>query len=398
VGFIAKWTMLCHTLLSAVLISAIPTMNSAEDMPGGKIPDPTTYVQVYALPVGQGDCTVIQCPNGNIVVVDCGSSGGTRHTPSSIENYLGNHIDKVVAIIVTHSDKDHYNKIRWNYDSIRDVIIGGYLKDYECKSPHNDFHFWLLQLYFSKNKLRWINDGQPCIKGVKDCVVTTGTDIFDTNFRICNDEEIKFDILAANVQPSEKPKPNEKSIVLKLTDTRENIYGQYWSMLLPGDIEGEAACVIASELKLGGHLQSYVYKMAHHGACSKANRPIWLQPIQPKQAFASSGFYFGNCHHPRCTTINRIKGLHTIKMEQNPHHLYCGTKDQTEYEHTYYHIYETSPAENVECVLKYTSQGHFDQACDHYNLDYKLAQLPYEDDDCNDGCSLEECPVELGRK
>jgi beta-lactamase superfamily II metal-dependent hydrolase len=391
--------MLCYTLLAAVFIGAIPIMNSAEDLQT-KIPGPSHYLQVYALPVGQGDCTIIQCPhNGNIVVVDCGSNGGTRHTPNSIENYLGDHIDKVVAIIVTHSHKDHYNyldQIHWNYDSIRDVIIGGNLKDYECKSPHNDFHSWLLQLYFEYYKLRWINNGQPCIKGVKDCVVTTDTTIFNTNF--CNDEKIIFDILAANVQPSEKPEPNEKSIVMKVTDTRVNVDGKYWSMLLPGDIEGEAACIIAS--KLGGHLQSYVYKMAHHGACSKANKLIWLQPIQPRQAFASSGFYFRNCNHPRCTTINRIKGLDTIKMEQNPHHLYCGTKNQKKDVHTYYHIYETSPAKNVECVLKYTSQGHFDSACNQYNPEnyYKFAQLPYEDDDCNDQCSLEECPVELGRK
>ena len=35
------------------------------------IPPPTNALQVFALPVGQGDCTVIQCPNGNIIVFDC---------------------------------------------------------------------------------------------------------------------------------------------------------------------------------------------------------------------------------------------------------------------------------------------------------------------------------------
>ena len=34
------------------------------------------YLSVYGLPVGQGDCTVIKCPNGNIVVMDFGSPGG----------------------------------------------------------------------------------------------------------------------------------------------------------------------------------------------------------------------------------------------------------------------------------------------------------------------------------
>lgn len=41
-------------------------------------PDPT-YLQIYALPVGQGDCTIIQCPgSGAIIVLDCGSCGGNN--------------------------------------------------------------------------------------------------------------------------------------------------------------------------------------------------------------------------------------------------------------------------------------------------------------------------------
>ena len=31
-------------------------------------------LHIYALPVGQGDGTVIQCPNGDITIVDLGSS------------------------------------------------------------------------------------------------------------------------------------------------------------------------------------------------------------------------------------------------------------------------------------------------------------------------------------
>ena len=56
------------------------TVDGAQDV-NVRLPPPTVDLQTYAIPVGQGDCTVIQCPNGNTVVLDCGSSGGNRVTP-----------------------------------------------------------------------------------------------------------------------------------------------------------------------------------------------------------------------------------------------------------------------------------------------------------------------------
>ena len=57
-------------------------------------------LNVYALPVGQGDCTIIQCPNGNLVVVDCGSTGGYhRLQPIQIWKLLKNYY-YVKAIVI----------------------------------------------------------------------------------------------------------------------------------------------------------------------------------------------------------------------------------------------------------------------------------------------------------
>lgn len=94
----------------------------------GSIPAPTASLQVFALPVGQGDCSVIQCPNGNIIVFDCISNGGFGMSPDRIENWLGTSINRVVAILISHPNTDHFNylpDIEWNSTSIRAVIIGG---------------------------------------------------------------------------------------------------------------------------------------------------------------------------------------------------------------------------------------------------------------------------------
>lgn len=93
------------------------------------------YMEFHALPVGQGDCTMIRCPgpNEHVVIVDCGSSGGRRLSSQQVENYLRPYFDQVVAIFITHPDRDHFNylpHINWNIASIDAVIIGGTLQDY----------------------------------------------------------------------------------------------------------------------------------------------------------------------------------------------------------------------------------------------------------------------------
>ena len=70
-----------------------------------------------------------------------------------------------------------------------------------------------------------------------NCTVTGGT-----NF--CNDPDISFNILAANIGPSS----NEKSIVLKV------IYDEF-NILLPGDMEGDTATYIANSA-VSAQLQS----------------------------------------------------------------------------------------------------------------------------------------------
>ena len=168
----------------------------------------------------------------------------------------------------------------------------------------------------------------------------------DINF--CSDQTIQFKILAANVGSWENP--NEQSIVMKI------IVGQ-WSMLLPGDIEGEASRTIATEA--AADLKSVVYKVSHHGASSKANLLEWLIPIEPKSSFISSAY--GYYLHPRCDTIGRLLLMESI-TEANPHDFYCGYGGGyniyqygglgDSFKHN---MWETSPDLGKMCILSYIS-------------------------------------------
>ena len=134
-------------------------------------------------------------------------------------------------------------------------------------------------------------------------------------------------------------------------------------MLLPGDVEGAAATLIANTLDV--HLQSTVYKMAHHGASTLANSDTWLKPIRPISAFASSGYNFSNCRHPRCLTIQRIEKLNTIGTVP-AHMFYCGNppgQDPTPLPNYTLSMYATSPTANLLCRLVYQSSYHLVNDC-----------------------------------
>ena len=347
--------MMISTIIVFLLMSGLVT-TSAQNL------------QVFALPVGQGDCTIIQCPNGNIVVFDCGSSGGNGLTAAGVAGLLGNSgIDRVVAILVTHANRDHYNylpAIQWNTTNTRAVIIGGAIGSYPAGTIRNWLNGWASLL----NKLFTVGTAQSTPNScIGNCVVNT-----DTNF--CSDQNIQFNILATNVGST----ANQQSIVMKI------VVGQ-WSMLLSGDMEGDASVEIANQLK--GGLQSVVYKMSHHGASTSANMIGWLRPIAPQFAFASSGYNFGRCRHPRCDTINRLLSLNTITMT-TPHQFYCGNpRGNPSIDNAFqFNMLETSPNATHVCLLTYVSSNIQPQSnCFLPTTQSQLTdEMDIDDDECDD--------------
>ncbi|HEX8068860.1 MAG TPA: MBL fold metallo-hydrolase [Pyrinomonadaceae bacterium] len=70
--------------------------------------------------MGQGDCCMVRCPDGKVVVVDCGSTTNKWGNPNWVAeamlllrhgDWAGGNGDKVDALVLTHSDADHHNKV-----------------------------------------------------------------------------------------------------------------------------------------------------------------------------------------------------------------------------------------------------------------------------------------------
>ena len=63
-------------------------------------------LRIHFLDVGQGDCTLIELPDGKVVLIDGGD--GRESTEMSVMRYLNAlDIDTIDHLILTHADADH---------------------------------------------------------------------------------------------------------------------------------------------------------------------------------------------------------------------------------------------------------------------------------------------------
>ena len=203
-------------------------------------------LKLFALPVGQGDCTVVVCPedNGRVVIMDMGSSK-PAWTPAMVTEFLSQRIngaqslyDRVSTIIISHGDKDHYNYINHVFPSrppaLQDVFLGGNKTDYTNAGP-------------VVNSGKVLNNGTEC----------RNTDCYDTGFNenLCDSGGLDapvFRIEAANLGKTK----NAKSIVLRISYHSK-------SALLVGDLNTEYAVNKLVEYTVAGSvtLASTYYKV-----------------------------------------------------------------------------------------------------------------------------------------
>jgi beta-lactamase superfamily II metal-dependent hydrolase len=67
--------------------------------------------------IGHGDCTLIKCPNGKVVLIDCGCTRTTIDPLDTrrddVANIIKSYADgKVIdVLILTHNDQDHFNQL-----------------------------------------------------------------------------------------------------------------------------------------------------------------------------------------------------------------------------------------------------------------------------------------------
>lgn len=85
----------------------------------------TAKFEFVFVAMGQGDCCMVRCPNGKVIVVDCGSTGNPYANPNWIveaeillrdQHWAGGNGNRIHALVLTHPDQDHNNKVVQFFD------------------------------------------------------------------------------------------------------------------------------------------------------------------------------------------------------------------------------------------------------------------------------------------
>lgn len=241
-------------------------------------------LEVHFLDVGQGDCTFVSCPDGETVLIDCGSThgGDAQAVRRYLLNELGTTEVDLDTLVITHPDIDHYNMLP---DVVGDGSIG--------------------QIFRIGRKSEYADDAAAdWIFSRNATAVTHGKKFhnkpgFANNDIDCGEAEVY--VLAWNVKSTNNAsnfKVNTRSIVLLfLIDN--------FDVILTGDATRNTEKVIIE--RYGTWLDSEVLKVGHHGSEATSTGQKWVDKALPEFAVVSA-HHDSQHHHPRVEVIERLEG------------------------------------------------------------------------------------------
>ena len=214
------------------------------------------------LDVGQGDASVLELPDGRLMVVDTGPTG---REAASFLKYKGKRCIDILAI--SHAHPDHTGG------------LGHLAEQFHVKE------IWDSGRLLLPDRLKYIPHRS----------LNRGDVIEGLGYRIS--------VLSIRI-PDSIPQPEENIMQLTTTLWFSGLKAARSSFLYAGDIETEAEDDI---LYLGRWLKSNVLKVPHHGGKTSAHE-LFLRAVSPDVAVISAGRdnSFG---HPHQETLDALQGV-----------------------------------------------------------------------------------------
>ncbi len=232
------------------------------------VPDGKGSLSVTFLDVGQGDSSVVELPEGKILLIDTGRTG---REAASFLRYLGRR--DVDALVLSHVHPDHTGGLDYLLRTFR-------LKE-----------VWDNSLIQYPAAMTPVPGHRSLQRG--DIITRWGATI-----TALHPYEGFY-----TVRGNQYSEENSGSLVLKIT-------GQGKSFLFAGDVELEAE---EDMEHLEPWLRSNVIKIPHHGSRSSAN-PSFLLAVSPDIAVISvgRGNPFG---HPSQEVLDQLEGTHVVRTD-----------------------------------------------------------------------------------
>lgn len=235
-------------------------------------------MRLHFMDVGQGDCTIVEFPEGDIMVVDSGD-GGYR-SGNNLVRYIKGLKPTSVTLVATHADIDHY---------------GGFSQLLEC--------FGAQTVYMPR-----IDSSASAFQRFAAVVKKSGAEVKTlTRYSVISRPSGAYAVCISPCTTDETDE-NDGSAVLYLN------YGGV-GVLLGGDITARWEEKLRTDYSFmdgifdsGGYKvrleDTQILKVSHHGSASSSSAE-WLSLLSPRVAVLSCGR--GNTYsHPAVESVTRL--------------------------------------------------------------------------------------------
>jgi competence protein ComEC len=224
---------------------------------------PSPALEVWALPVGHGDATLLRLPSGHTLLIDTGRgsshAGGRGNAVVSMLRGLGiSHLD---VIAITHGDSDHVGGL----ETIADVYPPSELWWAGPIERNRTLQAIAAELEINGTRLRRLDLGPTTI--------------------VIGRTEIE---VLHPVRPHPELSDNDNSLCLRVEFEGRRV-------LLVGDVERRAESLLVSRDDLD--LSADILKVPHHGSRTSSSEAL-LARVRPRYGVFSVGLHsrFGFPH------------------------------------------------------------------------------------------------------
>ncbi len=245
--------------------------------------------RVHFIDVGQGDCTLIELPDGRTMLIDGGN--GMGETAKTILRYLNAlDIDEIDYMVVTHADSDHCGSLDTvlEYKTVRTVFLPPVLAKY-ANEEYIEFYTKVSEMSI------------PTVFSSRQ-IVFNGDATYPYTLAFLH--PYSLDVTEAAIQNAKSEDNNEKSAALWLDYAGA-------SALFAGDLPMEIENKLALEDSLGAFknfgvdlTSTEILKVSHHGSASSSSLDF-LRYINVKTAVISCSAQ-NLYNHPSDEVLNAL--------------------------------------------------------------------------------------------
>ena len=271
---------------------------------GGHVTEVNSFgsMQVNFLDIGQGDCIIIELPDGKNMIIDSGDNNADQKVIADFTK--ANNITTFDYLLLTHQDEDHVGNMDWVFEnySVKYVFRPNVYSDDPISSGvPESFNPVITD---PNAKISTTEEYAKFIVSAYNEGCTTEIVNKDSDFKNtlkCGEETLDyvFNFLTPTAEKSNvhyKINNNYSPILMLEYSGRRVMFN------------GDAETAVLNEYvdAYGSQYNVDVYKVGHHGS-SNATSSKYLSAIDPEYAVIQCGL--GNKHdHPEKSVINMLLG------------------------------------------------------------------------------------------